>query len=82
MPLLLCPHCGVGMKEVERRGVLVDVCPQCGGVWLDRGELEKLLAEALEVERAYEAELEAYHRKEGKAYRKKGLMKRVLDLFD
>lgn len=50
MPLLLCPNCGAGMKEVERRGVLLDVCPQCGGVWLDRGELEKLLAEARAAE--------------------------------
>ena len=49
MPLLLCPNCQVGMREVERRGVLIDVCPQCGGVWLDKGELEKLLAEAEEV---------------------------------
>ncbi|MFN4232402.1 zf-TFIIB domain-containing protein [Thermus sp.] len=74
MPLLLCPNCQVGMKEVERRGVLLDVCPQCGGVWLDRGELEKLLAEAKEVERAYEEERWAYHRKEGKPYNEeKGL---------
>ncbi|WP_366017887.1 zf-TFIIB domain-containing protein [Thermanaeromonas sp.] len=39
-----CPFCDVPMKEVERRGVLIDVCPECRGVWLDRGELEKLLA--------------------------------------
>lgn len=39
-----CPLCDVPMKEVERRGVLIDVCPECRGVWLDRGELEKLLA--------------------------------------
>jgi Zn-finger nucleic acid-binding protein len=54
MPLLLCPNCGVGMREVERRGVVLDVCPQCGGVWLDKGELEKLLSQAREVERHYE----------------------------
>ena len=63
MPLLLCPNCQVGMREVERRGVLIDVCPQCGGVWLDKGELEKLLAEAEEVERRYEEELEGFYRK-------------------
>ncbi|GFN23099.1 hypothetical protein TAMC210_14160 [Thermanaeromonas sp. C210] len=39
-----CPLCDVTMKEVERRGVLIDVCPECKGIWLDRGELEKLLA--------------------------------------
>ena len=60
MPLLLCPNCQVGMREVERRGVLIDVCPQCGGVWLDKGELEKLLAEAEEVERRYEGSWRAF----------------------
>jgi Zn-finger nucleic acid-binding protein len=34
------------MREVTRRGVLIDVCPECRGVWLDAGELEKLLAAA------------------------------------
>ncbi len=31
------------MREIERFGVLVDICPSCKGVWLDRGELEKIL---------------------------------------
>jgi Zn-finger nucleic acid-binding protein len=44
MPLLVCPNDGTGMQEVNRNGVLIDICPQCRGVWLDRGELEKLLA--------------------------------------
>ncbi len=44
MPLLTCPNDGGGMQEVNRNGVLIDVCPQCRGVWLDRGELEKLLS--------------------------------------
>jgi Zn-finger nucleic acid-binding protein len=44
MPLLVCPNDGTGMQEVNRNGVLIDICPQCRGVWLDRGELEKLLS--------------------------------------
>lgn len=43
MPLLLCPNCQGGMKEINRQGVLIDICTQCQGVWLDRGELTKLL---------------------------------------
>ncbi|MFZ5823653.1 MAG: zf-TFIIB domain-containing protein, partial [Bacillota bacterium] len=39
-----CPMCNVAMREVDRRGVRIDVCPECRGVWLDGGELEKLLA--------------------------------------
>jgi Zn-finger nucleic acid-binding protein len=32
------------MTQANRQGVEIDICPQCRGVWLDRGELEKLLA--------------------------------------
>ncbi len=48
MPLLLCPNDNASMATVQRAGVSFDMCPTCRGVWLDRGELEKLL----EAERA------------------------------
>jgi uncharacterized protein len=38
-----CPTCGTRLVEVERAGVLIDACPSCRGVWLDRGELDKIL---------------------------------------
>jgi Zn-finger nucleic acid-binding protein len=50
MPLLICPNCNVGMAQVQRSGIELDVCPQCRGVWLDRGELEKLLQPLREAE--------------------------------
>lgn len=31
------------MREIDKHGVRVDICPGCKGVWLDRGELEKIL---------------------------------------
>ncbi|WP_082651782.1 TFIIB-type zinc ribbon-containing protein [Gorillibacterium timonense] len=38
-----CPICdNVSLREVEKEGVLIDICPSCKGIWLDRGELEKL----------------------------------------
>ena len=43
MPLIMCPNCHSGMKEIAREGVQFDMCPECHGVWLDRGELQKLL---------------------------------------
>lgn len=46
MPLLLCPNDNAGMNTVSRNGVEFDICPQCRGVWLDRGELEKLMEAA------------------------------------
>jgi len=39
-----CPICETEMKVAEREGVDIDYCPQCRGVWLDRGELEKIIA--------------------------------------
>ena len=35
-----CPKCGADMKEEDRGQVKVDVCPDCGGMFLDAGELE------------------------------------------
>ena len=43
MPLLLCPNDNTAMQTVKRAAVEFDMCPQCRGVWLDRGELEKLM---------------------------------------
>jgi uncharacterized protein len=43
MPLLVCPNDGTIMHEINYNDVLIDVCPQCRGVWLDRGELARLL---------------------------------------
>jgi hypothetical protein len=42
MSVLTCPVCKGTMREMNKQGVLIDVCTQCRGVWLDRGELEKL----------------------------------------
>ena len=62
MPLLMCPNCSEGMQEVRRNEVQIDVCPKCRGVWLDRGELEKLLHSARAVEAEYERERESWMR--------------------
>ena len=40
---LLCPACRVDLVMSERHGVEIDYCPRCRGVWLDRGELDKIL---------------------------------------
>lgn len=44
MPLLTSPIDGLPMKQIHRYGIELDVCPTSGGVWLDKGELEKILA--------------------------------------
>jgi Zn-finger nucleic acid-binding protein len=51
-----CPVCHeVRMKEVDKNGIHIDVCPDCKGVWLDRGELEKLLKDVQELRQQYDS---------------------------
>ncbi|WP_333592780.1 TFIIB-type zinc ribbon-containing protein [Brevundimonas sp.] len=52
MPLLMCPNDNAPMQTLERSGVQFDMCPTCRGVWLDRGELEKLMEAATQDARA------------------------------
>jgi Zn-finger nucleic acid-binding protein len=42
----MCPACGRPMAILELRGVEIDHCLDCGGTWLDRGELERIAAAA------------------------------------
>ncbi len=44
MPLINSPIDGAPMRQINRYGIEFDVCPTTGGVWLDKGELEKLIA--------------------------------------
>lgn len=44
-----CPVDSVDLLMTERSGVEIDYCPQCRGVWLDRGELDKILDRAAEL---------------------------------
>ncbi len=41
-----CPIDNTQLQMSERSGVEIDYCPQCRGVWLDRGELDKLINKA------------------------------------
>ena len=38
-----CPHCSVNLLMTDRQGIEIDYCPDCRGIWLDRGELDKLV---------------------------------------
>lgn len=46
-----CPVCTtVNLVMSERQGVEIDYCPECRGVWLDRGELDKIIERAVPQE--------------------------------
>jgi len=41
--LMKCPTDGTTLTMSERGGIEIDYCPECRGVWLDRGELDKII---------------------------------------
>ena len=45
-PNMVCPVDGSALQMSERSGIEIDYCPQCRGVWLDRGELDKIIERA------------------------------------
>ena len=38
-----CPNCEETLVMTERQGIEIDYCPKCRGVWLDKGELDKII---------------------------------------
>ncbi|MHC1743226.1 MAG: zf-TFIIB domain-containing protein [Syntrophobacteraceae bacterium] len=40
---MICPICNVDLLIADRQGIEIDYCPKCRGIWLDRGELDKLI---------------------------------------
>lgn len=70
-----CPLCNVDLVMSERQGIEIDYCPQCRGVWLDRGELDKIIersvgsapASAHEERRDYDRDRD-YERKRERDY--------------
>jgi uncharacterized protein len=38
-----CPKCGADLREIEFKDIMIDICTECSGIWLDKGELGILL---------------------------------------
>jgi hypothetical protein len=47
---LRCPVDGSRLVQVERSDILIDACPECRGVWLDRGELDRILVKERQLQ--------------------------------
>ncbi|MEM9394872.1 MAG: zf-TFIIB domain-containing protein [Pseudomonadota bacterium] len=78
-----CPIDGTELKIAERQGVEIDYCPSCRGVWLDRGELDKIIdrsnTAAPPSQDAYQDE---YAGGRDPRFRKKKRESFLMDLFD
>ena len=78
-----CPNCSVNLVMSDRSGIEIDYCPECRGVWLDRGELDKIIERSIPTSKNNNFENkreEEYYSKDQNNYKKK---KSILgDLFD
>ncbi|MCO6495201.1 MAG: zf-TFIIB domain-containing protein [Bacteroidetes bacterium] len=77
-----CPNCNVSLVMSERNKVEIDYCPECRGVWLDRGELDKIIERSNQNIPHYDSynEKKSHHSENSHYYKKKkGFLD---DLFD
>jgi Zn-finger nucleic acid-binding protein len=84
-----CPSCIVELNITDRQGVEIDYCPQCRGVWLNRGELDKIIERTMAstAARGWDDDDEPHGRRERyeeERYRHRGRRRKSFleDLFD
>ncbi|HSV96993.1 MAG TPA: zf-TFIIB domain-containing protein [Spirochaetota bacterium] len=68
-----CPVCSIALTMSERQGVEIDFCSKCRGVWLDRGELDKIIERASSemappLRQASQEERREHHHKRKKSF--------------
>jgi uncharacterized protein len=76
-----CPVCNIELKMSERQGVEIDYCPQCRGVWLDRGELDKLIERSAVEQQPVSHQSEPRREHEGHEHqrRQKSFLEKLFD---
>jgi Zn-finger nucleic acid-binding protein len=79
-----CPNCNVSLVMSDRQGIEIDYCPQCRGIWLDRGELDKIIERsAKEPQLNSQANQASFVQQPQQGYHKHKKQKHWLsDLFD
>lgn len=84
MSSFTCPVDGATLVPMERQGIEIDHCPTCRGVWLDRGELDKILERSAAPVSASrdERQYDDRRREQDDRYRPKRKRSFLEDLFD
>ncbi|MFO7919613.1 hypothetical protein DZD18_07260 [Rhodobacteraceae bacterium W635] len=77
-----CPIDGTALVIAERSGVEIDYCPTCRGVWLDRGELDKIIERSALVDNREDHRRESSDRGNDKRKKKDGIGSFLGDIFD
>lgn len=79
---MTCPNCNETLVMSDRNGVEIDYCPKCRGVWLDRGELDKIIERSNSHSSKSHPEADRPHYKEQNYPYKKKKDSFLGDLFD
>ena len=79
-----CPTCKVPLVMSDRQGIEIDYCPQCRGIWLDRGELDKIIERSgSEPQNNFQPNQESYGNHPQQGYQREQKKKHWLnELFD
>ena len=77
-----CPIDGTQLVMADRAGVEIDYCPQCRGVWLDRGELDKIIERSAPQQAVSQPARHHEDGHSGKPYKKKKRGGFLEDIFD
>ena len=65
-----CPNCSETLVMAERQGVEIDYCPSCRGVWLDKGELDKIIERGAQIQFGEQSQSGHYQSGDDDRYRK------------
>jgi len=77
-----CPIDGTTLVITDRSGIEIDYCPQCRGVWLDRGELDKIIERAAAPAPREQAYDDRDHYDDRPRKKRGGFLSEVFDIFD
>jgi hypothetical protein len=80
-----CPNCQATLLISDKKGIEIDYCPECRGIWLDRGELDKIIersAEHYSNRENYESDFKRYGYGEHGGHHHKKKKSFLDDFFD
>lgn len=83
--IMKCPVCETpDLVMTERKGVEIDYCPKCRGIWLDRGELDKIIERSAQNPGGYytDDEYQEKSKNQPRPYHKRSFLGEMFDIFD
>ncbi len=83
---MICPRCNSELIETAKHGVVIDHCNICGGIWLDKGEMAKIISQLKKAESSLDEEFKPLWKEKHEYYdkyrhKKKSKFEKIFDIF-